>query len=174
VGRLHFVKAEETLLKNVIRTVTAIVIHGRRVHFVLYRRSRYCAVRDVTSPKCFIVCGEGARAVVPKPCSVTHAGNIKVNIVTTQGAKSCPRSHVSVAANSQKFHHHFHRRPTLDPTLIYAPYIMTVSEPIVIKLKLVLLRFVNNSCTEFHENPSDGVAVISGFHRGANEILALL
>jgi len=51
---------------------------------------------------------------------------------------------------------------------------MTVSEPIATKRKLVLLRFANNSYSIFHENPSDGVAVISGFRRGANEILALL
>lgn len=51
---------------------------------------------------------------------------------------------------------------------------MTVSEPIVTKRKLVLQRFVNNSYFIFHENPSDDVAVISGFRRGANQILALL
>jgi hypothetical protein len=50
---------------------------------------------------------------------------------------------------------------------------MTVIEPIVTKLELVLLRFVNNWFTEFHKNPSDGLAVISGFHSGANGILAL-
>ena len=49
---------------------------------------------------------------------------------------------------------------------------MTVSEAIFTKLKPVLQRFVNNSCTEFHENPSDGLAVFSVFHLGANEILS--
>jgi hypothetical protein len=49
-----------------------------------------------------------------------------------------------------------------------------MTQPIFTKLKLVLQRFVNNSCTKFHENSSDGLAVISGFHRGANEILVLL
>jgi len=51
---------------------------------------------------------------------------------------------------------------------------MTASEPIVTKLKHVFLRFVNNLCTKFHENPSDDLVVFSGLHCGANGILALM
>ena len=58
-----------------------------------------------------------------KPHSVMQAGDIKVNSVTTRRAKSFPRIHLSVAVSSQKFHHYFHWRPTMDPTLIYAHYI---------------------------------------------------
>jgi len=73
------------------------------------------AICDIACTVFIVWCRCTCSVVVPKPCCVTHGGHYKVNT----GAKSYPRSHLSVALTSQKSHHCFHRRP------IYAPYIMT-------------------------------------------------
>jgi len=68
MGRLHFLKAEETLFKTVIRTVTAIVIPGCRPMTIacrlLYGKRHGTTQYAICYIACtvFTVCGEGTRA----------------------------------------------------------------------------------------------------------------